>query len=204
MLLSPREFPNLPQCDAISESAMGSHLRLYDGYVQKFNQLRLEFDSHQQRGPGIASADAESLKTDLTFALGAIKNHDLFFEHLGPEGDGPTGVLADALVKSFHSLPQYLIDLKQTALLGRGWAWTAYDLDLDFLFNYHAGAQNGLPVWNATPLLAIDLYGHAYFYDYGNNRVAYIEAIMKNLDWKKIGERFATITPQLTRSAAAS
>jgi Fe-Mn family superoxide dismutase len=193
MHLDPREFPNLARCDAFSESCLRTHLRLYDGYIEKYNQLRSTLDSIQARGPGIASPDVESIKTDLTFALGAIKNHELYFDGLGPEADGPVGALADALVKSFHSLPQYLVDLKQTAHLGRGWAWTAYDLDYGFLFNYHAGAQNGLPVCNAIPLLTIDLYGHAYFYDFGNNRVAYVEAIMKVLDWKKIGERFAAI-----------
>ena len=48
-----------------------------------------------------------------------------------------------------------------------------------------------MPVWNTIPILAIDLYGHAYFYDFGNNKTAYIEAVMKSLNWTRIGQRLA-------------
>ncbi|HVT80522.1 MAG TPA: Fe-Mn family superoxide dismutase [Phycisphaerae bacterium] len=189
--LTPRSFPRLAQCDALSKTCVESHLRLYDGYVHKYNELMAKRDSHLGRGPSALAGDLEGLKADITFALGAVKNHELYFDILGPECGEPGAELMDAIARSFHSLPQFLIDLRQTAMQTRGWAFTAYDLDHDTLFNYESG-HNGLPVWNAVPILAIDLYGHAYFYDFGNNRGAYIEAIMKCLDWSRIRERFLT------------
>jgi len=48
-----------------------------------------------------------------------------------------------------------------------------------------------MPVWNAIPILAIDLYGHSYLYDFGTNKAAYVEAVIKNLNWQRIAERFA-------------
>jgi Fe-Mn family superoxide dismutase len=188
--LLPRAFPFFEQCEAVSKTTRESHLRLYHGYVQKYADLRVQLAALQARGPA-AIADIGSLKGDITYALGSIKNHELYFDSIGPENDSePSGPLAELLVKSFHSLPQYLVDLKQTAHQGRGWAWTAFDLDDGHCFNYEGGASNGLPVWNAVPLLAIDLYGHAYFYDYGNNKAPYIEAIMRCLDWTRITTRF--------------
>ena len=68
-------------------------------------------------------------------------------------------------------------------MAGRGWAWTAYDWDEGKLFNYIGDAQNTFPVWNATPLVALDVYEHAYFLDYQTDRAAYIEAFLRNLDW---------------------
>ena len=68
-------------------------------------------------------------------------------------------------------------------MAGRGWAWTAYDWDEGRLFNYIGDAQNTFPVWNATPLVALDVYEHAYFLDYQTDRAAYIEAFLRNLDW---------------------
>ena len=59
---------------------------------------------------------------------------------------------------------------------GRGWAWTAYDWDEGRLFNYIGDAQNTFPVWNATPLVALDVYEHAYFLDFQTDRASYIEA----------------------------
>ena len=86
------------------------------------------------------------------------------------------------------------MDLKQTAQRATRLGFqTAYDLDHDFLFNYEASGHNGIPVWNTVPLLAIDLFGHAYFYDYGENRLAYVEAIMQSIDWEKIAARYAHV-----------
>ena len=62
---------------------------------------------------------------------------------------------------------------------GRGWAWTAYDWDEGRLFNYIGDAQNTYPIWNATPLVALDVYEHAYFLDYQTDRGAYIDAFLR-------------------------
>ena len=66
---------------------------------------------------------------------------------------------------------------------GRGWAWAAYDWDEGRLVNYVGDAQNTFPIWNATPLVALDVYEHAYFLDYQTDRASYIEAFFRNLDW---------------------
>ena len=51
------------------------------------------------------------------------------------------------------------------------------------LFNYLGDAQNTFPVWNATPLVALDVYEHAYFLDYQTDRASYVDAFFENLDW---------------------
>src|SRR5436190_1825720 len=100
------------QCEALSKAALTSHFRLYAGYVEKYHELTEKLQTHRRRGPEAATFDAESLKTDITFALGAIKNHQLFFDNLNRGSAGlneePQGDLAAALVKSFNSVPQYL------------------------------------------------------------------------------------------------
>ena len=73
-------------------------------------------------------------------------------------------------------------------MAGRGWAWTAYDWDEQRLFNYVGDAQNTFPVWNATPLVALDVYEHAYFLDYQTDRGSYIDAFFENLDWGVVNE----------------
>ena len=71
-------------------------------------------------------------------------------------------------------------------MAGRGWAWTAYDWDEGRLFNYVGDAQNTFPIWNATPLVALDVYEHAYFLDYRTDRASYIDAFFDNLDWSVV------------------
>jgi Fe-Mn family superoxide dismutase len=58
------------------------------------------------------------------------------------------------------------------------------------LFNYLGDSQNTFPIWNATPLVALDTYEHAYWMDYGTGRAAYIDAFFKNLDWAPVEEKF--------------
>ena len=73
-------------------------------------------------------------------------------------------------------------------MAGRGWAWTAYDWDEGRLFNYLGDAQNTFPIWNATPLVALDVYEHAYFLDFQTDRASYIEAFFNNLDWTVVND----------------
>src|SRR5918994_2356272 len=73
-------------------------------------------------------------------------------------------------------------------IAARGWAWTAYDWDEQRLFNYLGDTQNTYPIWNATPLVALDVYEHAYFLDYQTDRASYIDAFFANLDWATVND----------------
>ena len=90
--------------------------------------------------------------------------------------------------RDFGSTADWKADLKATGMAGRGWAWTAYDWDEGRLFNYIGDAQNTFPVWNATPLVALDVYEHAYFVDFGTDRAAYIDAFFNNLDYDVVND----------------
>jgi Fe-Mn family superoxide dismutase len=81
-----------------------------------------------------------------------------------------------------------MADLKATGMASRGWAWLAWDHDWNYLFNYAGDAQNSFPVWNATPLVALDVYEHAYYLDYGTARASYIDTFFKNIEWSAVGE----------------
>ena len=128
-------------------------------------------------------SELRALKVDLTFAIGGIKNHELYFAHLGGEGGDPDGAFRALVERDFGSVEAWRSDLRATALAARGWAWTAYDWDEGRLFNYLGDAQNTFPVWNATPLVALDVYEHAYFLDYQTDRASYVDAFFENLDW---------------------
>jgi Fe-Mn family superoxide dismutase len=131
-------------------------------------------------------SDVRALKVDYTFAVGGVKNHEIYFEHLGGSGGDPDGAIGELIARDFGSAAEWRADLKATGMAGRGWAWTAWDWDEQRLFNYVGDAQNTFPVWNATPLVALDVYEHAYFLDYQTDRASYIDAFLANLDWDAI------------------
>jgi superoxide dismutase len=98
----------------------------------------------------------------------------------------PDGPIGDLIVRDFGAVEAWRADLKATGMAGRGWAWTAYDWDEGRLFNYAGDAQNTYPIWNAAPLVALDVYEHAYFLDYRTDRASYIDAFFNNLDWATV------------------
>lgn len=197
--LEPKKFSEkIFQMKEISKKTIEEHLKLYQGYVNKYNEIQ-ESLSHLTDDDYAKANQTYSLirelKVELTFAWGGVINHEIYFGHLGgqgkvPDGKVPDGTLLKQIKKDFGSFENYLKDVKATAISARGWVWTAWNEREERLFNYLGDAQNTFPVWYAQPILALDTYEHAYFIDYGVNRGSYIDAFFKNLDWDIVEENF--------------
>ena len=187
--ITPRQLkPALLELDGISRESVEAHYKLYEGYVSKRNEIMGKLDELDVSSANQVYSEVRALKVDLSFAIGGIKNHEIYFDHLGGGGGEPDGAIRELLFRDFGSLENWRADLKATGMAGRGWAWTAYDWDEGRLFNYIGDAQNTFPVWNATPLIALDVYEHAYFLDFQTDRASYIEVFFANLDWKVVNE----------------
>ncbi|MBA3347714.1 MAG: superoxide dismutase [Actinobacteria bacterium] len=187
--IRPRELkPALLELDGISRASVEAHYKLYEGYVGKRNEILGKLESADRGSANQISSEFRALKVELSFAVGGIKNHEVYFEHLGGDGGEPGGPIADLLERDFGSADAWRADLKATGMAGRGWAWTAYDWDEGRLFNYLGDTQNTYPIWNATPLVALDVYEHAYFLDFQTDRAGYIDAFLANLDWGVVND----------------
>ncbi len=185
--IAPRSLkPELLELDGISRAAVEAHYKLYQGYVAKRNEILGKLAEVDLSAANQVYSELRALKVDLSFAVGGVKNHELYFEHLGGGGGDPDGAFAVLVDRDFGGAANWRADLKATGMAGRGWAWTAYDWDERRLFNYIGDAQNTFPVWNATPLVALDVYEHAYFLDYQTDRGSYIDAFFDNLDWNVV------------------
>jgi Fe-Mn family superoxide dismutase len=187
--ITARELkPALFELDGISRAAVEAHYKLYEGYVNKRNEILGKLAAVDLASANQVYSEIRALKVELSFAIGGIKNHEIYFEHLGGDGGDPGGLVGHLIKRDFGSVAAWRADLKATGMAGRGWAWTAYDWDEGRLFNYVGDTQNTFPIWNATPLVALDVYEHAYFLDYQTDRAGYIEAFFDNLDWPTIDD----------------
>jgi superoxide dismutase, Fe-Mn family len=187
--IAPRELkPALLEMDGISRASVEAHYKLYEGYVNKRNEILGRLGEIDLATANQVYSEVRALKVDLTFAIGGVKNHEIYFEHLAGGGGAPDGLIGELIERDFGSVDDWRADLKATGMGGRGWAWTAYDWDEQRLFNYIGDAQNTFPIWNATPLVALDVYEHAYFLDYQTDRASYIDAFFANLDWDVVNE----------------
>jgi Fe-Mn family superoxide dismutase len=187
--IAPRELkPALLELDGISRASVEAHYKLYEGYVNKRNEILAKLADAELDAANQVYSDFRALKVDLTFAIGGIKNHELYFEHLGGGGGNPGGAVSQLIERDFGSVADWRADLRATGMAARGWAWTAYDWDEGRLFNYIGDAQNTFPVWNATPLVALDVYEHAYYMDFQTDRASYIDVFFDNLDWDVVND----------------
>lgn len=187
--IAARELkPALYELDGISRAAVEAHYKLYQGYVNKRNEILGKLAAVDLGSANQVYSELRVLKVELSFAIGGIKNHEIYFEHLGGDGGNPDGLVGQLIARDFGSADAWRADLKASGMAGRGWAWTAYDWDEGRLFNYLGDSQNTYPIWNATPLVALDVYEHAYFLDYQTDRAAYIDAFFDNLDWTTVND----------------
>ena len=154
--------------------------------MAKRNEILAALEASDRSGANQVYSELRALKVELSFAVGGIKNHEVYFAHLGGSGGDPTGAIDAMIRRDFGSVGAWRDDLAATGMAARGWAWTAYDWDERRLFNAIGDAQNTYPVWNATPLVALDVYEHAYFLDFQTDRAGYIDAFFANLDWSVV------------------
>jgi Fe-Mn family superoxide dismutase len=181
--LTPKTFPSIRELNGISQRTMEEHYELYKGYVAKTNEIQEKLGTVDRGSANQIFSDLRALRVDLSFAIGGVKNHEIYFGHLGGKGGAPTGKVAELIGRDFPSIDGWLQDFKASGLAARGWVWLAYDHDWNTLTTVVGDAQNTFPLWNATPVLALDVYEHAYWLDYGRARAKYIEAFFQNLDW---------------------
>ncbi len=188
--LAPKTFASIRELNGISQRTQEEHYELYKGYIAKTNEIQKKLDAVDRSTANQIFSDLRSLRLDYSFAIGGVKNHEIYFDHLGGKGGAPTGKLLEAIGRDFPSYDAWLADFKASGLAARGWVWLAYDHDMGLLTTVLGDAQNTFPLWNATPILALDVYEHAYWLDYGRLRAKYIEAFFNNLDWDKVAANF--------------
>ncbi len=189
------ELPKLPY----AHSALAPHLSSetlefhhgvhHKGYVDKLNQLisGTEFE-------GASLEDIVRKSTGDIFNQAAqVWNHTCYWHSLSPTGGGsPARALAEAIGRSFGSLEAFKTEFSQKAggLFGSGWAWLVRTPDGRLAAVQTNNAGNPLTEGN-RPLLTCDVWEHAYYIDYRNERRRYIEAWWKIVNWEFAAANFA-------------
>ena len=177
--------------NGISERMLVSHYENdYGTVVRTLNEIRDELgdlDLATARGYRV-----RALKREEHAAMGSVALHELYFSNLG--GDGRmTPAITAAQTEHFGSVDAWRKEFMASARSlrgGSGWVLVGYCRRDRRLYNQIALDHSGVLV-DATPVLVLDMYEHAYHIDFGANAIAYIDAFMRNIDWKVVGTRLA-------------
>lgn len=116
-------------------------------------------------------------------------NHTFFFETLTPKQGEMPEKLAAKLAEDFGGAEKFKEEFTKAAvgLFGAGWAWLVQDVDGKLKIVTKSNAGNPITD-NQTPLMVVDVWEHAYYIDYRNNRAGFVEAVWNLIDWNKVAE----------------
>lgn len=120
--------------------------------------------------------------------------HELYFAGMRAEAAAPKEALRDVLVKRFGSLDRWRADLEACALAANGWAMLAAHPVNGRLYHVVSDAHDVGPLWLARPLVLIDMYEHAYYVDYRNDKSAYVKAWFERIDWAEAERRWQALS----------
>lgn len=191
------ELPNLPYSyDAlepvISKKVMElHHTRHHLAYVTGANAAmdRLE---KARAGEGM-EIDYKSVMRDLSFHLSGHKLHSLFWLNLrkSKKDNTPSGVLLDKLTEQFGSFEAFQAEFGGAGKTVEGSGWVALVQDGEDLHVIQIQNHNLLSIAETKPLLVLDVWEHAYYLDYQNDRGKYVEAFWSIINWDDIATRLA-------------
>lgn len=191
-LYEPRAF-NLPKLEGISEDQVAVHLKLYQGYVTAFNEIRQAeaelAEDTQKNGHALAE-----LRRRRSFEFDGMRLHEFYFAQFeGGRNEGAEdSPFAEAVKTQFGGLRKCDEIIKYVGM-SRGIGWTVLYCDVEadlflvqWVTDHEIGQLAGVPV-----LLAMDMWEHAYMVDYvPAEKEKYIDAFLHNVNWTVIEQRY--------------
>ncbi len=128
---------------------------------------------------------------------GGYYNHELYWDNMAPNGVAMSTGFMNLLTKKFGSLEKFKEDFANAGItrFGSGWAWLSVDGDGELFISSTPNQDNPLmdvAEKRGTPLLAMDVWEHAYYLKYQNKRVDYISAFWNIINWQVVEERYNT------------
>jgi Fe-Mn family superoxide dismutase len=161
------------------------------GYVNGLNKTLKELAAIDTSGSPPEPPLLTGLQEDLTFNAGGHLLHTLFWKIMAPNAGGdPSGAIADALNKDFGSAANFKSRFKNIAagVKGSGWAVLAYEPIGDKLITYQVKQHDLQIVPWSQPVLALDVWEHAYYLKYQNLRTKYVEAWWNVVNWPAVDQ----------------
>jgi len=171
------------------------HQKHHQAYVTGANAILEKLDKARKDN---AELDMKALLKELSFHLGGFRLHNLFWENLAPSGVGgggiPKGALAAAINEEFGTFERFKKEFTQTAssVEGSGWAVLTYCMNTGRLMMMQVEKHNVNLIPGYRILMALDLWEHAYYLDYKNDRAKFIDAFWHLVNWDAVDARFIT------------
>ena len=167
------------------------HDKHHQAYVNGANAILQRLDKARKEGTDL---DVKSTLKELSFNIGGNLLHSLFWNNLAPPkkaGGQPTGALGETINKEFGNFDRFKKEFSQAASSVEGSGWAALTIcrqtKRPMIMQIEKHNTNVYPGFHI--LMVVDVFEHAYYVDYKNDRAKYIEAFWSIVNWSKANER---------------
>ncbi|MFA9376670.1 MAG: Fe-Mn family superoxide dismutase [Lachnotalea sp.] len=193
MIFTKIDFPYSPNITVINEEQFNVHMNLYEGYINKMNEIDLLLKQEDDLAQANSTySKFRGIKRGETYALNGVILHELYFQNIGENDIQPGDMFIKYITQDFGSYENWEKQFIATAKASRGWVVLAYDWRSYRFRNISLDAHDIGNIVLSTPVLVLDMYEHAYFLEYANKKDEYIQNFMKNISWTIVDKRIYT------------
>ncbi|MSP47705.1 MAG: superoxide dismutase [Alphaproteobacteria bacterium] len=190
--------------DGLSAKLVSSHyVNNYGGAVRRLNAIEARLAALDLAAePGFV---VNGIAREALIAHNSMVLHEVHFDGLGGTG-APGGAVADALARDFQGVERWqraFAAMGKALAGGSGWVILAWSRRANRLVNQWA-ADHAHVLADAEPILALDMYEHAYHQDFGADAGRYVDTVLRNLHWGRISARYEMARARRTVSPAAA
>jgi Fe-Mn family superoxide dismutase len=160
------------------------------------NAANAAFKKLEEARKNKAEIDVKGMLKELSFNIGGHQLHSIFWPTMAPAGKGgggePTGKLAEAINDTFGSFAQFKAEFSKAAATteGSGWAALAIDVKTKQLAIMQIEKHNVNVYTGFYIVMVLDVWEHAYYLDYKNERPKFVDAFWNIVNWEQINKRF--------------
>ncbi|MEM2237286.1 MAG: superoxide dismutase [Candidatus Caldarchaeum sp.] len=171
------------------------HTKHHQAYVNGANAALERLEKHRK---GENPENIRGILRDLSFNLSGHKLHAVFWPNMAPAGKGggkPGGSIADQINKDFGDFESFKKQFSDAAknVEAVGWAVLTYDAESETLVIYQVEKQNFMHPPDLPLLLTLDVWEHAYYLQYKNDRAAYVDNWWNVVNWDDVDKRFSKV-----------
>jgi Fe-Mn family superoxide dismutase len=176
----------------ISEQVMEWHHDVHhQGYVNGANSAEEKLEKQRKEGDFSSTG---SILNSFTHNFCGNVLHEVFWHNMSPNGGGkPEGELLEKIEEDFGSYENWRQEFKAAASSASGWALLVYIPREDELHNVAVDNHDEGAVWGAHPVLALDVWEHSYYHDYGPDRGDFVDNFFQVVDWTDVENRYEEI-----------
>lgn len=175
----------------ISEKQLRAHFGLYNGYVNKLNEIEEKLKTVERSAANYSFGEFSELKRREAVAFNGTYLHEKYFENLNGAPSDPSPEFKKAVGEAFGSWENWIADVRATGASTPGWVLLTYNRRDGKLHDYVIYEHHiGLPV-DQEVLMALDCWEHAFMIDYATDKPSYMKVFFENVDWKVVSERYA-------------